>query len=131
MDDAEDKIISVPSSEQLGAEFVETLQTFERIRELDIRHLKTMDRKTKASLRKATFNLVEVLDVRDVQEAALLIKACPSLATFKSTFPCAKFKTTFQAFVDSSATQLELNNEKGWRVKNFRGRASEACVSQN
>lgn len=100
---------------------VETLQVLGGLRELRISGVKALDQDTRKILRSVKFDLIEILVVREMPDAALFIRACPKITTFKSDFPCNKVKTTFKALLGSTAVNLELENQKAWRSKHLEG----------
>lgn len=117
-----DTTTETPNTPKLAEAVIETLQMLNAIRELRILNIKTLDHKTKASLRTASFNSIEILQIDAMPEAALLISACPNVTTLRSSFPCPKLKTTFKAIMDSQINSLELKNSKGWNPKQLAGR---------
>jgi hypothetical protein len=77
----------------------------DNLRELHLENLSSQAQQAIRFQHHDVFTNIQVLQVRYVGDASVLINACPNLQTFCSDYPFGKLKTTFKAI--SGHTRLE------------------------
>lgn len=114
---------------RVGDCIVDVLETVTNLHELDLAGIARLDRGQQKRLRELKLNSVDSIELLNVADPGLYIRACPNATALKFRISDHRHKTVFSAIEQSKTYKLQLVN--CYNFRNLKKLSRKSLLSTN